>query len=238
MWRMSSRCRKVAILDIALVGAAAFGPPAVADVASWAALLAIGIQIMPTGALGYQASAQPNPQPIQAPGQINNRDLNHDQFTALMNMGLLLDVAHMGQKTAGTALALAQEYNYPVMDSHTGIRCDLDCTTPFGPPPNPSTSQGATVNERSIPTSHVSIIKQLGGVIGMGVVPSSGSAWFAQDLFTLTNAVPAGLGSAMTSWVQSDGPHVVYADATGHVRQLWYTVASGQWAAQDLTSVQ
>jgi len=63
--------------------------------------------------------------------------------------------------------------------------------------------------------------------------------WAAQDLTTVPNAVPAGTGSAMTSWVQSnDGPHFVYADANGHVRQFWYTIATGQWAAQDLTSVQ
>ena len=41
----------------------------------------------------------------------------------------------------------------------------------------------------------------------------------------------------MTSWVQSDGPHVAYADANGNVYQLWYTVGTGQWAAQNLMTV-
>jgi hypothetical protein len=87
-------------------------------------------------------------------------------------MGLLLDVAHMGQKSATTALTLAQQYRYPVMDSHTGIRCDVNCSTPFGSPPNAATSAGLPVNERSLLTSHVQIIKQLGGVIGLGEVPA------------------------------------------------------------------
>jgi 20S proteasome alpha/beta subunit len=62
--------------------------------------------------------------------------------------------------------------------------------------------------------------------------------WAAQDLTTLSGAVPAGSGMAMTSWVQSDdGPHVVYADATGNLYQVWYTISTGQWAAQSLMNV-
>lgn len=167
---------QVAAVDIALIGAAAFGPAVASTVAFWAALGAIGIQVMPTGALGYLPII-PTPAPIQTPGQINNRDLNHEQFSVLMNMGLLLDVAHMGQKSAGSALAMAQKYHYPLMDSHTGIRCDspfpIDCSTPFGSAPSPLPSGGAVVNERSLPTSQVRIIKQLGGVVGLGVVPGT-----------------------------------------------------------------
>jgi hypothetical protein len=37
--------------------------------------------------------------------------------------------------------------------------------------------------------------------------------------------------------VQSDGPHLAYADTKRHLQQQWYTVSSGQWAAQDLTYV-
>jgi DNA recombination-dependent growth factor C len=62
--------------------------------------------------------------------------------------------------------------------------------------------------------------------------------WAGQDLTTVPNAVPVGPGSALTSWVQSDdGPHVVYVDAKGNVNQLWYTIRTGQWAAQSLMNV-
>jgi hypothetical protein len=61
--------------------------------------------------------------------------------------------------------------------------------------------------------------------------------WAAQSLMTVPNAAAVGPGSPMTSWVQSDGPHVVYADANGNVYQLWYTIGTGQWAAQSLMNV-
>src|SRR5258708_37025860 len=61
--------------------------------------------------------------------------------------------------------------------------------------------------------------------------------WVAQDLSTVPGTALVAPGSGLTSWGQSnDGPHVVYADANGHVRQLWYTTRTGHWAAQDLTT--
>jgi hypothetical protein len=61
--------------------------------------------------------------------------------------------------------------------------------------------------------------------------------WAAQPLSNVANVVPAGPGSPMTSWVQDDGPHVVYADADGGLRQIWYTISTGVWAAQGLVNV-
>jgi hypothetical protein len=162
----------ITVLDIALVGAAAYGPEAVAAVS----LAALGAQALSAGAFGYQPQL-PVSAPLQTPGQINTKDLNQNQFSVLMNMGLLLDIAHMGQKTAATALKLALKYDYPLMDSHTGVRCDspfaTDCSTPYGFIPSPANvPPGVVVNERSLPTSQVRIIKQLGGVIGLGMVPA------------------------------------------------------------------
>jgi len=61
--------------------------------------------------------------------------------------------------------------------------------------------------------------------------------WFAQSLATVPNAVAVGPGMPMTSWIQSDGPHVAYADAYGNIHQLWYTLTTGQWSAQSLATV-
>jgi hypothetical protein len=61
--------------------------------------------------------------------------------------------------------------------------------------------------------------------------------WAAQTLMNVPNAVAVGPGMPMTSWIQSDGPHVAYADANGNVYQLWYTEKTGQWAAQSLMTV-
>jgi hypothetical protein len=144
--------------------------------------LAVPLITLPTGALGYIPVMPTAAQPT-TPGQINSKDLNQNQFLALMQMGLLLDIVHMGQTTASTALNLAQQYHYPLMDSHTGIRCDsptpttgfpaVSCSTPSGSPSSAATGAGAiAVNERSLPTSQLQIIQQLGGVIGLGEVPA------------------------------------------------------------------
>ena len=62
-------------------------------------------------------------------------------------------------------------------------------------------------------------------------------AWAAQSLMTVPDTVPAGPGGPMTSWNQSDGPHVVYADASGNLHQLWYTLRIDVWTAQSLMNV-
>jgi len=52
--------------------------------------------------------------------------------------------------------------------------------------------------------------------------------WAAQSQMTVPNAVAVGPGMPMTSWVQADdGPHVVYADANGHLNQIWHTIPKG-----------
>ncbi len=154
------------------------GEIAAGDVLIKASLPGLGnllLQNLPQGAFGYQPEI-PKPAPPNVPGEINSRDLNKAQFFELMQMGLLLDVAHMGQKSASTALNMALQYNYPLMDSHTGIRCDSPTTTTGFPAVSCTTKdglfpQGAPANERSLPTSQVAIIHQIGGVIGLGVSP-------------------------------------------------------------------
>jgi hypothetical protein len=58
-----------------------------------------------------------------------------------------------------------------------------------------------------------------------------------QSLMTVSTSVPAAPNSAMTSWLQSDGPHFAYADASGNIRQFWYTIATRSWATQSLMTV-
>ena len=60
--------------------------------------------------------------------------------------------------------------------------------------------------------------------------------WSAQDLTATVGASSATLATALTSWVQSDGPHFIYVDGNGHLNQIWYTLDSGVWSAQDLTA--
>jgi hypothetical protein len=83
---------------------------------------------------------------------------------------------------------------------------------------------------------HIAYIDGAGGIRQLWYTTASG-AWSAQTLMTVANVVAAGANSPMTSWVQSDGPHIAYTDGAGGIRQLWYTIASGAWSAQTLMTV-
>lgn len=96
-------------------------------------------------------------------GHENDFGLNKNEFMRLMSAGLLLDVVHMGEKSADGALSLMETFHYPLMDSHTGLRDDTDCSNPAP----------AGVNERSIPFSQVKRIATRGGVIGLGTATNN-----------------------------------------------------------------
>jgi microsomal dipeptidase-like Zn-dependent dipeptidase len=96
--------------------------------------------------LGYQG---------QAGGHKNHIGLTDtDGFQGLMEAGVMIDLAHMSEKSVGMALSQAEIYGFPLMDSHTGIR------NPLKP---------ASLNERSLLNSQATRIGNLGGVLGLGV---------------------------------------------------------------------
>lgn len=106
------------------------------------------------------------PTDVTLGGHENDRGLNMNEFMRLMNAGLLLDVVHMGEKSADGALYLGEHYGYPLMDSHTGLRNDQNCSNLDAGP-----DARTIVNERSIPYSQVTRISKLGGVLGLGTTP-------------------------------------------------------------------
>lgn len=66
--------------------------------------------------------------------------------------GVMIDVAHMSQRAVAATFQNVIPWNYPVMDSHTGIR-----------------EEGGTgESERHLHPAHVETIGKLGGVIGHG----------------------------------------------------------------------
>jgi microsomal dipeptidase-like Zn-dependent dipeptidase len=72
--------------------------------------------------------------------------------------GVLIDIAHMSEESADDALRFATANDYPVMDSHTGMRAHDET--------------GA--NERALKWSQAALIAKLGGVIGLGTEGTSG----------------------------------------------------------------
>jgi microsomal dipeptidase-like Zn-dependent dipeptidase len=196
---------------------------------------------LPNGAFGYAPVAASNP-PTYPTNDVNSIGLNKTNFRALMQMqcgnapcALLLDVAHMGERSAGDALDLAELYNYPLMDSHTGLRCDgLEAPSPVTQVscqpgssselpalPSPNSPGSPQINERSLPLSQLLRISKLGGVIGLGLVSggegSGGSdpdpvATWAQNYATALSFMgghSVALGSdtnGLSPLIQSDPP--------------------------------
>jgi microsomal dipeptidase-like Zn-dependent dipeptidase len=104
--------------------------------------------------LGYDS-------PLELGGHRNRRGLStagQQLLRELAKLGVLLDVAHMSQESTGSALQFAVSNEYPVMDSHTGLR---------------STDEKAE-NERSLMREHARKIASLGGMIGLGTEGTAG----------------------------------------------------------------
>jgi hypothetical protein len=83
---------------------------------------------------------------------------------------------------------------------------------------------------------HFVYIDSNGDVDQMWYATASGE-WGTQNLTEMLGATTAVISNGLTSWTQSDGPHFIYEDANGHVHQMWYTTASGEWATEDLTEI-
>ncbi|MEP6689802.1 MAG: fibronectin type III domain-containing protein [Gemmatimonadaceae bacterium] len=70
--------------------------------------------------------ANPIPgQPPKSRGHRNARTLTSlgtFAVTEMMKRGMIVDIDHMGQKTADSTLAIAEKYAYPIVSGHTGIR--------------------------------------------------------------------------------------------------------------------
>ena len=99
--------------------------------------------------------------PLSAGGHRNALGLTPAGKTLLRDLaqrGVIIDIAHMGESSADTALRFASTNDYPVMNSHTGMRKHDETAS----------------NERALPWRHLATIKQVGGVIGLGTEGTSG----------------------------------------------------------------
>lgn len=90
-------------------------------------------------------------------GHKNQQGLNSSELMKLMKGGLMIDLAHMSEKSMQEALTLSAQYSYPMMNTHTGMRLD-----------NSSTYGNIDASERDISTSQMARLTEFGGVIGIG----------------------------------------------------------------------
>jgi hypothetical protein len=66
--------------------------------------------------------------------------------------------------------------------------------------------------------------------------PLGGGGWAGGDLTAVTGGPAAVAGSALTSWADARYQHVIFLSADQHVHELYYPLAGGSWAVNDLTS--
>jgi microsomal dipeptidase-like Zn-dependent dipeptidase len=123
--------------------------PVIGDLGSGGAISPEPISDAAFAALAYDA-------PPEFGGHKNAMGITEDGEVLIQQLarkGVLIDVAHMGEKTTEWTLQeFARAYRYPMMDSHTGIRDGAEMAE----------------NERSLKRSHLQTIAELGGVIGFG----------------------------------------------------------------------
>jgi microsomal dipeptidase-like Zn-dependent dipeptidase len=103
----------------------------------------------------YQALAYPANQ-----GHRNIQGLSSPLLESLMRLGMLIDVAHMSDASQEGAVQIAEQKNYPLMNSHTGIRPD----------------EGPSHDERAMRRSLLERIGRLGGVLGLGTASNDNGA--------------------------------------------------------------
>jgi microsomal dipeptidase-like Zn-dependent dipeptidase len=98
--------------------------------------------------------------PTTGGGHRNSRAFNTVELRRLLKEGLIVDVAHMSQISQEAALAATKsgDWEYPVLDSHTGFRNSL------------------AENERAMRTSDASVMASRGGVVGIGTVGDNQAA--------------------------------------------------------------
>ncbi len=70
----------------------------------------------------------------------------------MFKAGLLVDLAHMSEQSTENALAIAERYRMPVLDTHTGFRDERSCA----------------LSERSMTFAQARRLSGLGGVVGLG----------------------------------------------------------------------
>lgn len=128
-----------------------------------------------------------------APGHKNVRGLQKAEMQKLLRLGIMIDLAHMSEKSTEETLQLAEQSGMPVMNSHTGCRHE---------------EHGHS--ERDLKFSHAARIGKLGGMIGLGTGGDSSSDpvahWYA--LYREVLATMKGRGVALGTDMNGFAPQM------------------------------
>lgn len=161
-------------------------------------------------------------------GHRNSKPLNEPEIKALMRLGLVIDVAHMSQVSQESTLRLAKAADYPVMNSHTGLR------------------SGPAENERAMRTSDAQAMVRSGGILGIGTVGDNDVAALLdrhpaprqESLVRLTGSSREWLTSSERPSVRALGMAYQYARVTVGTGKDGKRDNEGAWVVLVLTSGQ
>ena len=168
--------------------------------------------------LGFDPGLRPTPPPTFT-GHRNSRglqDRGRVLLDALMTLGMLIDVDHMGEKTMRDTLAHTSGERYPVFAGHCGVRA----------------SGG---NERSHLIQDATEILQRGGLWGVGI--KGGLASVHANIVQLRCATPSGglaVGSDCSGMEQLPGPRAVNASGADPIVTAQEAAGAGTVVYRDL----
>ncbi|MDQ3689886.1 MAG: dipeptidase [Chloroflexota bacterium] len=185
------------------------------------------------------------PEPYPAGGHCNRtglRPLGRFLIHEMMSKRMIIDVAHMGDRTLRATLAVTDSSDYPVVASHSAL---LDVAVP------------AKRSERALSNASVAAIRKNGGLIGLGIggggvkdvavntrIPndcSHSTKSFAQEYLTAIsrlNGGPVAFGSDLNGLERMTAPRFGKDACTGEpsVPQQAATMVSYPFAGHRLTT--
>lgn len=147
-------------------------------------------------------------------GHRNRRSLDAAALQRLMREGMLIDLAHMSEAAQGAALDLSEQFEFPMMNSHTGLRPDN---------PTPEQRAAGPISERGMKTSHAERMAIQGGVLGLGTGPTVASDRLCA-INPMQSAVVARLTGEQRRWSVSLQPDI---QRDTEVDQLAVTIRTG-----------
>jgi microsomal dipeptidase-like Zn-dependent dipeptidase len=123
--------------------------------------------------------------PTTGGGHRNSKAFEPNAMKALLREGLIIDVAHMSQLAHQGMLALTAPIDYPVLNSHTGLR------------------NGPAESERAMRTTDATQMASEGGVLGIGTVGDNQTAHIADEVPPRGGNVVARLTGAGREWLRT-----------------------------------
>jgi hypothetical protein len=144
--------------------------------------------------------------PTSGGGHRNSREFQPEAMKALLREGLIVDVAHMSQLAHQGVLALTAPIDYPVLNSHSGLR------------------NGPAENERAMRTTDAAQMAAEGGVLGIGTVGDNQTAHIADEVPPRGQSVVARLTGAGREWLR---PRRAASDHGFSYRFVRVTVVTG-----------